>query len=50
VKLPDVNPDASLNFEEGEILYENTRVLEWAKFWTYSTVVGYLWCAYFVPY
>ncbi|EGR31428.1 hypothetical protein IMG5_109990 [Ichthyophthirius multifiliis] len=50
VKLPSVNPHESLNFEEGEILYENTRLLEWAKFWTYSTLVGYFWCAFFVPY
>lgn len=50
VKIPNANPSPSLSFEEGEVLYENTRLLEWAKFWNYSVVVGYLWCAYFVPY
>ena len=28
-----MEPDASLNFEEGEVIYENARVGEWVKFW-----------------
>lgn len=58
--MPSENPDPSLNFEEGEVLYENARLLEWAKFWNYSTIVGYIyifinlirfvWAALFVPY
>jgi hypothetical protein len=39
-KMPSENPDPTLNFEEGEVLYENTRLLEWAKFWNYSVVMG----------
>lgn len=50
VKMPNANPDDSLNFEQGPVIYENTKLLEWAKFWNYTAVVGYLWCAYFVPY
>lgn len=50
VKVPSPNASTSLSFEEGDVLYENTRLLEWAKFWNYTVVVGYLWCAYFVPY
>lgn len=50
VKMPTGSPHPSLNFEEGEVLYENTKLLEWAKFWNYSIIYGYLWCAFFVPY
>jgi hypothetical protein len=34
-----MEPDASLNFEEGEIIYENARVGEWIKFWKASALV-----------
>mmetsp|Transcript_636 Transcript_636/g.565 ORF Transcript_636/g.565 Transcript_636/m.565 type:complete len:300 (+) Transcript_636:19-918(+) len=36
VKVPNPHPSASLNFEEGEIVYENYQIREWAKMWTYS--------------
>jgi hypothetical protein len=49
VQKPSVNPDPDVNFEEGEVLYENTRLLEWGKFWNYSMWLGYLWAAVFVP-
>jgi hypothetical protein len=50
VKMPSGSPHASLNFEEGEVLYENTKLLEWAKFWNYTVFCGYAWCALFVPF
>lgn len=28
-----MDPDASLNFEGGEVIYENAKVGEWVKFW-----------------
>lgn len=28
-----MEPDAALNFEAGETIYENARVLEWVRFW-----------------
>jgi len=34
-----MEPDASLNFEEGEVIYENRTVAEWVKFWKASTFV-----------
>jgi hypothetical protein len=34
-----MEPDADLNFAEGEVIYENTRVAEWIKFWKMSTFV-----------
>jgi hypothetical protein len=38
-----------LNFEEGEVLYENTRLIEWCKLWSYGAWLGYLWAAVIVP-
>jgi hypothetical protein len=38
-----------LNFEEGEVLYENTRLIEWCKLWSYGAWLGYLWAAVVVP-
>lgn len=34
-----MEPDASLNFENGEVIYENSKVGEWVKFWKASFVV-----------
>ncbi len=48
--MPTATPHASLNFEQGEVVYENTRLLEWAKFWNYTALFGYCWGAAFVPY
>ena len=45
--MPSENPDDKLNFEEGEVLYENTRLLEWSKFWNYGVLFGYLFKLYF---
>lgn len=33
VQTPPMEPDAALSMEEGEIIYENSRVGEWVKFW-----------------
>lgn len=33
-----MEPDAALNFEEGEVIYENRRVGEWVKFWKMSAL------------
>ena len=33
-----MEPDAALNFEEGEVIYENHRVAEWIKFWKASAI------------
>lgn len=50
VKMPKPEPHPSLNFEEGEVLYENTRLQEWFKFLNYGVHYGLAWCAVFVPY
>ena len=36
-----MEPDAALNFEEGETIYENSRVGEWVKFWKASTIATF---------
>lgn len=33
-----MEPDQSLNLEEGEVIYENPRVTEWVKFWKACTI------------
>jgi len=48
--LPSDSPHPSLNFEEGEVIYENTRLVEWAKFWNYTIVSGFVWGALFIPF
>lgn len=48
--MPGTSPHPSLNFEPGEVVYENTRLLEWAKFWKASGLFGLAWGAIFVPY
>ena len=50
MKLPRAEPHASLNFEEGEVLYENSKLPEWSKFWNISILYGFSWCAFFIPY
>ena len=34
-----MEPDAALNFEQGEVIYENKRVAEWVKFWKMCATV-----------
>lgn len=34
-----MEPDAALNFKQGEVIYENARVGEWCKFWKASAAV-----------
>lgn len=37
VQTPSMDPDPTLNFEQGETIYENTKVLEWIRFWKVVT-------------
>lgn len=32
-----MDPDPTLNFEPGEVIYENKKVLEWVRFWKVLT-------------
>lgn len=33
-----MDPDPTLNFELGETIYENKRLVEWIKFWKVLTI------------
>jgi hypothetical protein len=33
-----MDPDPTLNFELGDTIYENKKVLEWVRFWKVFTV------------
>lgn len=50
IQIPSANPHPSLNFEEGEVIYENQQVAEWAKFWTASGFSVFAFLGVFVPY
>jgi len=32
-----MDPDPTLSFEPGEVIYENKRVVEWIRFWKVLT-------------
>jgi hypothetical protein len=34
-----MDPDPTLSFEQGEVIYENKRVTEWIRFWKTMTAV-----------
>jgi len=50
IQTPTADPNENLNFEEGEVIYENAQLLEWAKFWNFSAWSLYGFCALFIPY
>lgn len=39
VQTPPMEPDADLNFEQGDVVYENSKVAEWIKFWKATALV-----------
>ena len=39
VQTPSMDPDSTLNFELGEVIYENNKVAEWIKFWKVTTAI-----------
>lgn len=39
-----------LSFEEGDVIYENTQLVEWAKFIKMTGLSVYAFFALFVPY
>lgn len=50
MKTPGPKPHESLNFEQGEVLYENTKVAEWVKFWQMTMMTVGAFGGVFVPY
>ena len=48
VQTPSMDPDPTLNFEQGEVIYENKKVLEWIRFWKTLTAATLLtWPAFY---
>ena len=39
VQTPSMDPDPTLSFEPGEVIYENKKVTEWIRFWKTMTAV-----------
>ena len=37
LQTPSMEPDPSLSFEKGDVIYENHRVAEWIRFWRVLT-------------
>jgi hypothetical protein len=37
VQTPSMDPDPTINFEQGEVIYENKKVTEWVRFWKVVT-------------
>lgn len=50
VQIPKAEPSASLSFEEGEVIYENNQLVEWAKLLKLSGFCFYTFWAVFAPY
>ena len=48
--MPPTEPSEDLDFQPGEVIYENTQIVEWAKFWNLSALSVYGFLAYWVPY
>ncbi|MCB0368312.1 MAG: hypothetical protein KDD45_02445 [Bdellovibrionales bacterium] len=49
VKCPTQYPDQSLNFEQGEVVYENTRVLEWIRAFQLGNIALLAYGGVFLP-
>jgi len=44
-----MDPDPTLNFEQGEVIYENKKVTEWIRFWKTATAgVLCLWPGFYM--
>lgn len=41
VQTPSMDPDPTLNFAQGETIYENTGVIEWTRFWKMSVLTTF---------
>jgi hypothetical protein len=49
VKMPSQHPSQSLNFEQGEVVYENTRVLEWIRAFQLGNIALLAYFGVFIP-
>lgn len=49
VHMPTQYPSGSLNFEQGEVVYENTRVLEWIRAFQLGNIALLAYGGVFIP-
>ena len=47
--MPTQHPNSTLNFEQGEVIYENTRVLEWIRAIQLGNVALLAYFGVFIP-
>ena len=49
VQTPSMEPDPTLSFEEGEVIYENSRIREWVRMWRFIGAMTLpLWPAFYM--
>jgi hypothetical protein len=41
VQTPSMEPDPTLSFKLGEVIYENHKVVEWVRFWKAMTITTF---------
>lgn len=49
VNMPTQHPSDSLNFEQGEVIYENSRVLEWIRAFQLGNIAALVFGGVFLP-
>lgn len=47
--MPTQFPSSSLNFEQGEVVYENTKVLEWIRLFQLGNITALAYFGVFLP-
>ena len=47
--MPTQFPSSNLNFEQGEVVYENTRVLEWIRLFQLGNITALAYFGVFLP-
>jgi hypothetical protein len=47
--MPTQFPSSSLNFEQGEVIYENTKVLEWIRLFQLGNITALAYFGVFLP-
>ncbi len=50
MQQPSAKANPELNFEQGEVIYENTRVLEWIRFIQLTSLTAGSFLALYVPF
>ena len=50
VRIPSAEPDKSVDFSAGEVIYSNSNALEWGRFWSANYVGVLVAIAFYFPY